>query len=76
MRVARWGNGLAVRLPSAVIQSLDLREGDEIDLQVIDARTLAVERSPGTEELLARLRSYRGRLPPGFRFDRLEANSR
>jgi antitoxin MazE len=58
------------------VQSLDLQEGDEIDLQVIGPRTLAVERSPESEELLGRLRRYRGRLPAGFRFDRLEANSR
>ncbi len=31
---------------------------------------------PTTEELLARLRQFRGRLPADFKFDREEANSR
>ncbi len=31
---------------------------------------------PSTEELLARLRQLRGRLPADFKFDREEANSR
>ncbi len=74
MRVARWGNSLAVRLPAAVVEALDLREGDRVELHVAGERSFAVERSPAPLELLARLRKYRGRLPPGFRFDRLEAN--
>jgi antitoxin MazE len=34
MQVAKWGNSLAVRLPASVVQALDLKEGDEIDLHV------------------------------------------
>src|SRR5262249_55873854 len=29
MHVARWGNSLAVRLPKAVVEALDLKEGDD-----------------------------------------------
>ena len=74
MQVARWGNSLAVRLPAAVVAALGLKEGDQVDIQVASERSFAVQRSPAPRELLARLRKYRGRLPPGFRFDRLEAN--
>ncbi len=49
MRVAKWGDSLAVRLPTTVVDTL---------------------------ELLARIRKYRGRLPPDFKFDRMEANER
>jgi antitoxin MazE len=76
MRVARWGNSLAVRLPAAVVEALDLKAGDEIELHVVDARELAVALKPGREELLKRLRAFRGRLPPDFKFDRDEANAR
>lgn len=31
---------------------------------------------PSTEEWLARLRKFRGRIPAGYTFDRQEANSR
>ena len=74
MQVAKWGNSLAVRLPSAVVQALDLREGEEIELHVVGERTLEVARKTQPRELLARLRRLRGRLPADFRFDRLEAN--
>ena len=74
MQVARWGNSLAVRLPAAVVEALGLKEGDRVEIQVAGERSLEVQRSQTPRELLARLRKYRGRLPAGFRFDRLEAN--
>ncbi len=76
MKVAKWGNSLAVRLPSPVVEALGLREGDEIELHLVGERAVEVTRAPGRAELLARLRKFRGRLPAGFRFDRLEAHER
>jgi antitoxin MazE len=76
MLVAKWGNSLAVRLPAAVVDALGLREGDEIEVHVADARQFGVARKPGREELLKRLRAFRGRLPADFKFDRDEANAR
>jgi antitoxin MazE len=76
MQVARWGNSLAVRLPARVVEALQLKEGEEIELHVTGRRSLAVERKAGTAELLERLRRYRGRLPTDFHFDRLEASER
>jgi antitoxin MazE len=76
MRVAKWGNSLAVRLPAAVVDALTLKEGDEIEIQVVGARVFEVKKRPQARELLARLRKFRGRLPADFKFDRLEANER
>ena len=76
MRVAKWGNSLAIRLPAAVVEALKLKEGDEIEIHVTDTREFAVARKPGRAELLKRLRAFRGRLPPDFKFDREEANAR
>jgi antitoxin MazE len=76
MQVAKWGNSLAIRLPQAVVQALNLKEGDKVEVHVAGPRTFEIERSPTPQELLRRLRKYRGRLPPGFHFDRLEANER
>ncbi|MBV8096780.1 MAG: AbrB/MazE/SpoVT family DNA-binding domain-containing protein [Acetobacteraceae bacterium] len=76
MQVARWGNSLAVRLPAAVVAALGLKEGDEIEIHVADPRRFAIARKPGREELLKRLRAFRGRLPADFKFDRDEANAR
>ena len=76
MQVAKWGNSLAVRLPAAVVEALKLKEGDEIEIHVAGGRQFAVARKPGRDELLKRLRSFRGRLPADFKFDRDEANAR
>ena len=76
MQVAKWGNSLAVRLPASVVEALKLKEGDDIEIHVDGARQFAIGKSPGPKELLGRLRKHRGRLPVGFRFDRLEANER
>ena len=76
MQVSKWGNSLAVRLPAAVVEALQLREGDEIEIEVAGARAFAVRKRPGVRDLLARVRKLRGRLPADYRFDRLEANER
>jgi antitoxin MazE len=76
MQVAKWGNSLAVRLPAAVVEALKLKEGDEIEIHVAGTRQFDVARKPGRNELLKRLRAFRGRLPPDFKFDRDEANAR
>ena len=76
MRVAKWGNSLAIRLPSAVIEALGLREGDDVQVHVLDTRDFAISRKPSRDELLKRLRDFRGRLPADFKFDREDANAR
>lgn len=76
MQVSKWGNSLAIRLPAAVVEALELKEGDEIEIHVANARELSVARKPGREELLKRLHAFRGRLPADFTFDRDEANAR
>lgn len=77
MQVSKWGNSLAIRLPAAVVEVLDLKVGDDIEVTVADGRHLKVARKDaGDEKVLARLRSLRGRLPADFRFDRYEANER
>ena len=76
MQVSKWGNSLAIRIPAAVVEALDLKEGDEIEVRVAGKRQLEVDRDPRIEEALETMRKLRRPLPPGFKFDRLEANAR
>jgi antitoxin MazE len=76
MRVSKWGNSLAIRLPDAIVEALDLHEGDDVILRPAGKRMLVIEKRPGAKELLARLRRFRGRLPDDFKFNRWEANVR
>lgn len=76
VQVAKWGNSLAIRIPQSVVELLDLKEGDAVEVHVVGARTIEIGRPPTARELLSRLRKYRGRLPADFKFDRLEAHGR
>jgi antitoxin MazE len=76
MRVARWGNSLAVRLPVAVVEALALREGDEVEIVLAGEREFRVGRKPQRNDLVERLRAFSGLLPEDFKFDRDEANAR
>ncbi len=76
MQVGKWGNSLAVRLPSAVIDDLRLKEGDEIEIGIAGDRQFLVKRDDSREEALARLRGLDWTLPPGFRLSRDEAHER
>ena len=76
MQVSRWGNSLAVRLPSAVVEALNLREGDEIEIEVADAHRFRVARDTQREEALEGLRALGWTLPKGYRFSREDANAR
>jgi antitoxin MazE len=76
MQVSRWGNSLAIRLPAALVEALQLREGDDIEVVIAEERVFQVRKKPGRDALLARLRAFRGKLPPDFKFDREEAHAR
>ena len=76
MKLSKWGNSLAIRLPATVVEALGLKEGDEVEVDVAGARRLELKRAENTEQILARLRKYRGSLPVDFHFDRLDANAR
>ena len=76
MQVAKWGNSLAVRLPTAVVEALDLKEGDQIEIRIAGEREFEVTRDRTKEKALARLRRLRRPLPAGFSFSREGANER
>jgi antitoxin MazE len=76
MQVAKWGNSLAVRLPASVVEALGLEEGDRIEIRVAGRREFEIARDRSAEKALERIRRLRRPLPPGFKFDRLEANER
>ena len=76
MQVSKWGNSLAVRLPSAVVEALDLKEGDQIEIRVQGKRGFEIARDRSAEKALEQIRRLRRPWPPGFRFDRLKAHER
>jgi antitoxin MazE len=76
MKVCKWGNSLAIRLPWQVVEILGLKEGDDIAIDVVEPRGIKASKAPTRKEIVQRLRKFRGWMPPDFKFDRLEANER
>ncbi len=76
MRVAKWGNSLAVRLPAAVVEALELKDGDSIEIRIAGSRAFEVKKDRNRDRALAGLRKLRRSFPDGFVFDRDEAHER
>jgi antitoxin MazE len=58
------------------VEALELKEGDEVEVRIADKRVFDIERDRSRERAMEKIRSLRRPLPPGWKFDRDEANSR
>jgi antitoxin MazE len=76
MQVSKWGNSLAIRLPASVVEALELKAGDEVEVHVAGERAFDIDRDRSRERALARIRAFRKQLPPDWKFNREEANAR
>ena len=76
MQVSKWGNSLAIRLPAAVVEALDLKDGDQIEVRIAGDREFEISHDRTKEEALERLRRLRRPLPRGFTFDRANTHER
>jgi antitoxin MazE len=59
LRVRKWGNSLALRIPKAFAEEVRVEQGSEVDLSVDDGRLIAspVEQQTWTlRDLLSRVR--------------------
>ena len=76
MQVSKWGNSLAVRLPVALVDKLKLKDGDHVQLEAIERGRLGLSRQAEIDAAFEKLRSIRGRVPAGYKFNRDDANRR
>ena len=77
MRVSKWGNSLAVRLPKALVDELGLKEGDQLNVVAASNGAITVEtREDQRRRALERMAAPNWTLPPDYKFDRDEANER
>ena len=76
MQVSKWGNSLAIRLPATVVDALELKDGDEIEISIAGKRDFRVARDQSKKRALEKLRQMKWSFPPDFKFDREEINER
>jgi antitoxin MazE len=75
MRLSKWGNSLAVRLPKALVEQLGIAEGDDVKVTAADAQTIVISKNDGGDFLL-KLRLLQKPKPKGFVWNRDDANKR
>lgn len=72
MKVAKWGNSLAIRIPSEVVEKLGLKADDEAEVRVTGGDSFEVVRDRRRQLAIEKMRSMRFVLPEGYKFDRDE----
>ena len=68
VKISRWGNSAAIRLPKEVLEQAGLREGESVDFKTSDGVVELRKRRPTIEELFAEARKQ-GPLEPGEAVD-------
>jgi antitoxin MazE len=76
MKVAKWGNSLAVRLPAALVEAQRIEEGDTIELIPRGNGKFEVSPDERRRQAMEEMRRLSVPLPEGYKFDREEANAR
>ena len=76
MKVAKWGNSLAIRIPKDVEKELRLAEGDEVEVRRNNDGALEISRAERRAAVLEELSEFQWELPADYKFDRDEANAR
>ena len=76
MRVSKWGDSLAVRLPKAVVDELGLKAGDRLAVVSATREGLVVARDESRLRALERMRARALPIPADYAFNRDEANAR
>ena len=76
MLVSRWGNGLGVRLPRALVDDLGLKPGDELEIVAATPDRIVLAKDDRRARAVDRMRARAWSVPEGHAFDRDEANAR
>ena len=76
MLVSRWGNSLGVRIPRALVDTLGLKPGDELEVVASTATRIVVAKDDRRAQAVVRMRGRAWPVPEGYAFDRDDANAR
>lgn len=76
MKLAKWGNSLAIRIPAAVVAELGIAPNEEVEIKVTGENSFEVTRDRRRQEAIEKLRSMRFALPDDYVFNREELHER
>lgn len=73
-KVAKWGNSLAIRIPSRIVRELGLKEGDRVTPEQLGLPWSIPRMS--REEALKGIAARRWKLPEDWKIDRNDPDMR
>jgi antitoxin MazE len=76
MRLAKWGNSIALRIPAGMAEQLQLAPGVEVQARVTEQGALEITRDRRREEAIEKLRKLQFVLPEDYVFNRDELYDR
>jgi antitoxin MazE len=76
MKLAKWGNSLAVRIPAEVVAKLGIAPDEEVEIKVTGENSFEVRRDRRRHEAIEAIRRLAVPLPPGYKFNREEIYDR
>lgn len=76
MILEKVGDKLTVTVPADVAEALGLHAGDRVTLHRDASGETGEAKAVAVRDAIAAIRSLARPLPPGYRFDREEANAR
>jgi antitoxin MazE len=76
MKLAKWGNSLAIRIPADVVAQLGIGPNEEVEIRVTGENSFEVTRDRRRQEALDAIRRMAVPLPPGYKFNREELYDR
>lgn len=76
MKVAKWGNSLAIRVPAEVVDKLKLKTGDEIEIKITGEHKFEVKRDRRRLDAIEKAKKLRFELPANYKFNRDELYDR
>ena len=59
-RLQKWGNSLGIRIPKTLLNSLNLKEDDILDLDIEENKIIIMKQEHGRIDLAKRFKDYYG----------------
>ena len=76
LKVAKWGNSIAVRIPSEVVEKLGISPNEEVEIRVTGENSFEVTRDTRRQRAIENLRNSKFVLPDDYVFNREELHER
>ena len=72
MKIAKWGNSMAIRIPADVVEKLGFSPNEEVEIRVTGEDSFEVNRDRRRQNAIEAIRKLAVPLPEGYKFNREE----